>query len=981
MAATEVHPTAIQGGQAQKPGGALQALRLAAMALPGLSTCLAGLSATAQAEDAASLSLMHEHYSEGARNLNGLSSKFQPIQVDSLLGQARFNLTDDLSASLNLSQDTWSGATPVATAPSSARGNRVTPHSHTHTTTGASVEAGGHLHDAEEETSPTPVQTLTGASPYLYSQLTLDSQLRPLQTDSDGKLSGGLDRQLVHTLSSASPEVRQQFDLDVKHRGPGSSLSLGGGLSQEHDFTALFGHARGSWDFNRKRTSLGAGLSYTQAKTDALLDHDAVPHVYEPYMLSYERRGDDTYNRTHRTSRLDLTALGPRLSGERTDWGVNLSLSQILNPSAYLTADLGFTHSLGYQSNPYKAVEVAFIDPLKQTAANPVWDAELVALMEQRPDLRNQSTFNLRYVQYISATNAALHLNLRTFGDTWGIRAHSLDAQWVQPLGQDWTVTPRLRYYSQSPAHFYTPYLVSEQGLFTPRVDATKGSIYLDSRATTNGLRYYEDLTGTITPALDTNPASRKYGQKVVGRRGGAIVELGSGQAVADQSLVDNLKQDSLPFDRDRLPQHYSSDARLARFGTLSAGLLVSRTLTRGLQLDLSYEHLRRASSLALGGGDEAYADFAAQRINLNLSMALGPSALFSPQAPTAPEQPQAHEHSKAPGNPAGVQFDHLLAKGQWMLSYRQHHQQLSGDIHQGGAAQSDYALVNRACQGKPCYVRPKDMHMAMHMLDIMYAPTDWLSLMLMPQFMDMTMDMRLLADAPRNGGMDAIGMAITHAQHRHTSSGLGDTQVQGLFKLAKTDNSQLLFGLGLSAPTGKVNLSMRPMMGLDMGRLEYGMQLGSGTWDLLPSLTLSGETHLAWPSPLYWGAQISATHRLEERNSAGYALGDIIQGSLWGSIPLNHSISASLRAVYTDQEPIKGAYTGTHTPIGPGDYPSNYGGVFQDLGIGISASIAQGPFTGMQFALEWLQPVADTPAGYQLERQGSLQVKLGKHF
>ena len=114
------------------------------------------------------------------------------------------------------------------------------------------------------------------------------------------------------------------------------------------------------------------------------------------------------------------------------------------------------------------------------------------------------------------------------------------------------------------------------------------------------------------------------------------------------------------------------------------------------------------------------------------------------------------------------------------MLSYRQHHQQLSGDIRQGGAAQSDYALVNQACQGKPCYVRPKDMHMAMHMLDIMYAPTDWLSLMLMPQFMDMTMDMRLLADAPRSGGMDAIGMAITHAQHRHTSSGLGDTQVQG---------------------------------------------------------------------------------------------------------------------------------------------------------------------------------------------------------
>ena len=85
--------------------------------------------------------------------------------------------------------------------------------------------------------------------------------------------------------------------------------------------------------------------------------------------------------------------------------------------AGHLTADLGFTHSFGYQSNPYKAVEVGFIDPLKQKgraggnlAADYVFDAELVALLEQRPDLRNQTTLNLRYVQYLGAFDAALHL-------------------------------------------------------------------------------------------------------------------------------------------------------------------------------------------------------------------------------------------------------------------------------------------------------------------------------------------------------------------------------------------------------------------------------------------------------------------------------------------------------------------------------------------------------------------------------------------
>lgn len=985
-----IEPNATPAAGDMSAAGALAALTRAALALPGL--VLGANSALAAQGQSDTLSFVHEHYTEGERDLQGLTSKFAPIQVESILGQAQFSLTDEFSLALNLSQDTWSGATPAATAPSSAHGNRLATHAHIHTTTGASMEEGGHLHDAENDPVPgTPqVQTLTGASPYLYGALKLDSARRPLQTDLTGKVIGGVDNQLVHTLSSASPEVRQQFDLDLRRQASQSSVTLGGGLSQERDFTAWFGHAKGSWDFNRKLTSLGAGISYTHSKTNALLDQDVVPHVYEPYMLTYERRGDDSYNRTFSSSRLDLGKYGPRLKGDRDDWGLSLSLSQILNPSAYLTADLGFTHSFGYQSNPYKAVEVGFIDPLKQKgraggnlAADYVFDAELVALLEQRPDLRNQTTLNLRYVQYLGAFDAALHLGLRAFADSWGVKAQSLEAQWVQPMAKGWMLTPRLRYYSQSKADFYTPYLLTEQGLFTPLADPVKGAIYLDARNTTNGLRYYEDPTGTITPAIDTNPASRKYGQPVVGSHGRAIVEQGSGRAVGDQSLVDNLTQDSLPFDRDLLPQHYSSDARLSAFGTLSAGLIASRTLNNGMKVEFSYEQMRHAGGLKLGGGGEGgYADFDSYRVNLGLSVALGRQPLLASADAASPTEAAPHtHHHQALMAPAGVKFDHLLEQGQWMLSYRLHNQTSGGDIKRDGKAQSDYELVNKGCQGKPCYVRPKDMHMRMHMLDIMYAPTDRLTLMLMPQFMDMNMDMGLLKDSPRTGGMDDVGMAITHAQHRHTASGLGDTQLHGLLSLYQNDRLQLNMGLGLSAPTGDVDLSMRPMMGMDMGRLEYGMQLGSGTWDFLPSLTLSGQTSLPWLSPLYWGAQVSAVERLDDNNASGYALGDITQGSLWGRVNVTHNLAASLRGVYTDQAPMKGAYNSTHIPIGPGDYPGNYGGVFMDLGIGLTARFNSGPFAGMNLALEWLQPVADKPAGYQLERQGSLVVNLRKHL
>lgn len=926
----------------------LASLTLAAMALPGL------MMQPVSAAEGESVSVIYEHYSEGKRDLAGMNSNFQPIDVDTILGNINFTLTNDLTGTLTLTQDTWSGATPVATAPLSARGNRINT-THTHVTTGASVDDSGHIHDAEsgEAANEGLPHSLTGASPYLYSSLKLDAQRRPLMTDSDGKViigaDGGVDTRLVHTLSSASPEVRQQFDLTLSRDLKDAKVNVGGGLSQERDFDSLFGHVSGSWDLNRKLTTLSAGLSYSYNKTHALLDHDVVPHVYEPYMLTYERRGDDIYNRTFSSSRLDLddhsasqtsghSALqhngnSPTLKGKRDDWGLNLGATHVINQGALLEAGLSFTHSFGYQSNPYKAVEVAFIDPLKQQGqaggnalANYTYDAELVAVLEQRPDLRNQGSLSLKYIQHIQTTDAALHTGYRYFQDNWGIQAHTLDIEWIQPLTKTWTLSPRLRYYTQTQADFYTPYMVTDQGLYTRKPDAAS-------------------------------------------------------------------TEDTIPFDRAKLPRHYSSDARLSAYGTLTAGIALTKTLRHGMSIELSYEHLRHAGNLKLGGKGEApYADFDSYLFNIGLNIDLGERRLSSMPG-SALDQDDAehseHAHHSAPHHtpaaPAGVQFDHLLENsGDLMFGYRVMAMQQGGEIKQNGKALSDYALINNACDGHPCYVRPTHMTMRMHMLDIMYAPTDWLTLMLMPQFVDMSMDMRLLNESPRTGGMDSIGMAITHAQHSHTSSGLGDTELHGLVSLFKWENAELHMGLGVSAPTADVGLKMRPMMGIDMGFLEYGMQLGSGTWDFKPSLTLTGQNTLlntTLNTIVAWGAQVSTTQRLEGKNASGYALGNIVQSTLWGSYALNRSLSLSVRGLYTDQDTIKGKFNNTHIAIGAGDYTQNYGGRFADVGLGLSGNIETGSLAGTRWGVEWLQPVSDKANGYQLERKGTLVFNWGIHL
>jgi hypothetical protein len=250
-----------------------------------------------------------------------------------------------------------------------------------------------------------------------------------------------------------------------------------------------------------------------------------------------------------------------------------------------------------------------------------------------------------------------------------------------------------------------------------------------------------------------------------------------------------------------------------------------------------------------------------------------------------------------------------------------------------------------------------------------MYAPTDWLNLMLMPQFVDMEMTLRHLEGAPPPDP-DAF-IAPPHFT-RHSTGLIGDTFMWALVKLFDVPSHHLHLGLGLSAPTGEVDLKLRPTHLAPTDEfLHYGMQLGSGTWDLLPSLTYTGQ----W-SRWSWGGQLSGIHRLEEANESGYALGDQFQATAWGGIGLTDWLSFSVRGVYTTQGAITGEFKGQVGHLnrqGPMDFPANYGGRYWDVGFGLSAEVPIGDFKGNHLSVEWLQPIMDDVNGFQLEREGTL--------
>ncbi|MEO8134386.1 MAG: DUF3570 domain-containing protein, partial [Betaproteobacteria bacterium] len=852
--------------------GALHALTAAALALPGLMP-----SAARAAEDNA-VEVQFGQFQDNNRELNGLKSKFKPLEADSLQGSARFNLTDRIKGTIRFQQDTWSGATPIATAPTEWRGNR------TRATDGVS-----------------------GATPYLVSgsDLFLDKKtLWPLRTDGFGNLTGGLDDQLVHTLSGASRETRKQLDFSLTREWNEWALDVGGGTSVENDYESRFGSIGGRFDFNQKRTTVALGASYTSNDSKAILDHDATPYIFNTC-------GTAKCNFVSATSYIEDLPGGKKvLHGDRTDWGVVAGLTQVLNQNVQLNTTLGYTHSDGYLANPYKVVEVAFIDPAQQFLA-PNSSAVFVnvnSLLEQRPDTRNQWVWNIRYAHFIEAADAALHLNYAHFRDDWGIRSHTLDAEWAQPVGNGWTITPRIRYYTQSAATFYTPYLVTDQGQFS---------------------------TGT---------------DPVTGR---AVV---------------------VPFDRTKLPTHYSSDYRLSGYGALGTGVTISKTLSKGLTFKLGYEYYRHAGNLKWGGnGEGAYADFNFHLVNASLKFDLDAAdkgmAGMSHGAGVdhSMHNMAEHEHGKAP---AGVMFGHMLSNaGDSMVGVRYMNSQQAGGMIFGSSHIDDARLKANGCGAAGCQTAPTGMKMNMYMIDLMYAPTDWLTLMVMPQYMDMSMSMRGLLSTAEQAKLppDVRSMYDHHTMHAHTSGGIGDTGLYASFKLLDRALHQVQATLGVTAPTGDVSVKFRDTHQIVAGFQDYGMQLGSGTWDFNPSVTYTGTTD-KWS----WGAQLSGTIRMESSNKSGYALGDMGQATAWAGYQLLPRLSASVRGIYTQQRAIKGEFNGKIYKLSAADYPANYGGRFVDVGAGINYDLA-GTWAGNQISVEWVQPLKDDFNGYQLERRGTL--------
>ncbi len=306
----------------------------------------------------------------------------------------------------------------------------------------------------------------------------------------------------------------------------------------------------------------------------------------------------------------------------------------------------------------------------------------------------------------------------------------------------------------------------------------------------------------------------------------------------------------------------------------------------------------------------------------------------------------ESRHHSSKPGShaPIGIMADHTHNKGEWMFSYRYMHMNME-DLKRG----SDDVPFASALENY--MVTPIRMPMNMHMIGVMYAPTDKLTLALMSSYISKEMD-----HVTRMGGVFTTN-----------SSGIGDTRIKGLYRLIHKETSKLHAEVGISIPTGSIQeRDVIPVSAPNTVILPYPMQIGSGTWDGIIGLTYLFETE-----KFNFGLQGRSTLRTGT-NDNNYRLGNQYEINGWTSYNINSWLSVSARLQGQSIETIKGANPALNPLMVITADTNNTGGELFNGVLGFNILLPNEIVKGLRFGLEFKNPLYQNLNGFQLKRKES---------
>jgi len=233
--------------------------------------------------------------------------------------------------------------------------------------------------------------------------------------------------------------------------------------------------------FDRTVVSVGVALSN---------EHD-----YRSKAFSLEARQSSSDNNTTWNLGLGLTHddINPVnqvvVDEKRKTTELSAGVTQAWSANDLVQANLTLGSGSGYFNDPYK-----------------VDDA--------RPRARRQQALLLSWNHHVPGWGGTLRSSYRLYHDSFNVQSHTLEATWVQPLNERFTLSPTLRYYTQRAASFYVD----------PGADLTGATYYsTDTRLSAFGaITLGAKLAWKIDKRWSADVALNHYQQRAGWRIGGA---------------------------------------------------------------------------------------------------------------------------------------------------------------------------------------------------------------------------------------------------------------------------------------------------------------------------------------------------------------------------------------------------------------------------------------------------------------------------
>ena len=210
-------------------------------------------------------------------------------------------------------------------------------------------------------------------------------------------------------------DLRRAVDVELTRYFSRGTLSIGTSYSKESDYLSRGYSVQGSLSTEDKNTTFTLGGS---------MNSDDINPVIPPYGDYKKKVYSGIFGITRIVTKRDIVQL-----------------------------NIGYSNGNGDFSDPY-------------------------TVNDNRPTLKNNATVLTRWNHHFDWTDGTAKLSYRYYSDTFGIRAHTLEGEYVQPLRNGWTLTPLLRLYSQSEANFYVAVGAAEKADPTTPTQPPANAIY-----------------------------------------------------------------------------------------------------------------------------------------------------------------------------------------------------------------------------------------------------------------------------------------------------------------------------------------------------------------------------------------------------------------------------------------------------------------------------------------------------------------------